>query len=222
VEQAVRLNISVRSHSDTRLRKLDAEDGEFDCIILASAGLKRINLDHRITTRLNPIEFPYAVGQGALGIEIREGDERISKLVHAVEKNSSRWPCLAERNMLRTLQGGCSSPVGVWSFLYENDAHDQDGQVTKTTMLRLHGRVIHPSGEYDVSCSETAQVGNDHEAEALGKKVADKLFEAGADKLLAEIRNIERQNFLKRPTLPATLGAVPEQAGLEAANPTVA
>lgn len=119
--------------------------------------------------------------------------------------------------MLRTLQGGCSSPVGVWSFVYEKDVEDEEGQVTTKTMLRLHGRVIHPDGSQDVSCSDSAEVANDHDAEALGINVAQKLFAAGADKLLSEIRNIERQNFLKRPTNgAATLGAVPEAAGQEA------
>lgn len=120
--------------------------------------------------------------------------------------------------MLRTLQGGCSSPVGVYSSVEESESKDEQGQVTKKMMLRLDGRVIHPSGEYDIACSHKAEVTNDYEAEALGKKVAEMLFDAGADKLLAEIRNIERQNFLKRPmTQPATLGALPEPAGQETA-----
>jgi len=100
----------------------------------------------------------------------------------------------------------------------ESESKDEQGQVTKKMMLRLDGRVIHPSGEYDIACSHKAEVTNDYEAEALGKKVAEMLFDAGADKLLAEIRNIERQNFLKRPmTQPATLGALPEPAGQETA-----
>lgn len=110
--------------------------------------------------------------------------------------------------------------MGVWSFVYEKEAQEAGGEVVKTTMLRLHGRVIHPGGEYEVSSSHAAEVKNDEDAEALGKKVAEKLFEAGADKLLDEIRDIERRSFLKRPTA-ATLGAVPEAAGREAAAPTV-
>lgn len=175
---------------DTRLRKLDAEDSPFSCIILATAGLNRINLQHRITTHLQPSEFPYAVGQGALGVEMRTGDERIMKLLDPIEHKNSKWMCLSERAMLRKLQGGCSSPVGVNTTMEETPV-EVDGKVVRVDKrIKLQGRVVHPHGTSQVITEASAIVSSESEAEALGAEVAQKLFDTGARELLAEIRQI--------------------------------
>lgn len=154
-----------------------------------------MSLHNRITSRLSPINFPYAVGQGALAIEVREHDENMLKLLKPIEKVASRWPCLAERSLLRTLQGGCSSPIGVWTFLYNKEVYDAQGNQQQTTRLRIHGRVIHPSGERDISCSACQTITSDADAEALGVTLAKKLFAAGADTLLGEIKQIEKDKL---------------------------
>ncbi|KAL8812199.1 MAG: hypothetical protein Q9223_001220 [Gallowayella weberi] len=122
----------VRGNIGTRLRKLDDPALGFDCIILAAAGLQRLGLSDRISEWLNPgggddeagareagKSMLHAVGQGAVGLEVREGDEWVNGLLEgrdgqrgAVVKRVS-WECQAERSLLRTLEGGCSVPVGV-------------------------------------------------------------------------------------------------------------
>jgi len=190
-----------RGNIDTRLKKLDADDSPFTCILLATAGLVRINRQDRITTRLDPLQFPYAVGQGALGIELRAGDERIQKLVSAIEHKPSRWRCLAERAMLRRLQGGCSSPIGVACFYNSTLSPDQYRGETASgnNALHLTGTIIHPDGSSHYTTSSTKDVHDDTEAEALGIEVAEKLLASGADTILNQIWESFSGGFRKMP-----------------------
>ncbi|KAK4998106.1 porphobilinogen deaminase [Elasticomyces elasticus] len=105
----------VRGNLGTRLAKLDNPDSEYAALILAAAGLKRLGMEQRITAYLtkNDGGMLYAVGQGALGIEIRQGDARIKTLLSKVGCEKTTRACLAERSLLRTLEGGCSVPIGV-------------------------------------------------------------------------------------------------------------
>ncbi|KAL8749089.1 MAG: hypothetical protein Q9199_007902, partial [Rusavskia elegans] len=118
----------VRGNIGTRLRKLDDPAYGFDCIILAATGLQRLGLGERISEWLDPGPeeeeegkgaMLYAVGQGGIGLEIREGDEWVQGLLEGREGqrgvvvNRVSWECQAERSLLRTLEGGCSVPVGV-------------------------------------------------------------------------------------------------------------
>jgi len=148
-------------------------------------------MQHRITALLPPAHFPYAVGQGSLGIEIRTGDDRIQKLLGAIEDKPSRWRCMAERALLRHLQGGCSSPIGVACF-YEPDTAES------SKLLRLTGTVIHPQGENHITASTASHVASDVEADALGIDVAEKLLSNGANHILDEIRGVGSKN-LTRP-----------------------
>lgn len=177
-------------HRDTRLRKLDAEDSPFTCILLATAGMNRMHMQRRITALMPPAQFPYAVGQGSLGIEIRTGDDKIRKLLGAIEDKPSRWRCMAERSLLRYLQGGCSSPIGVACF-YEPDMPES----SKT--LRLTGTVIHPQGDNHITASATSHVACDAEADALGIDVAEKLLANGANHILDQIRGVGSKNLSK-------------------------
>ncbi|KAF2147871.1 porphobilinogen deaminase [Myriangium duriaei CBS 260.36] len=104
-----------RGNVGTRLGKLDAKDGPFSALILAAAGLERLGVQSRITQRLSWADggVMHAVGQGALGIEIREDDERLRKVLGEVLDEKSFRAALAERSLLRTLEGGCSVPIGV-------------------------------------------------------------------------------------------------------------
>ncbi|NQV10319.1 MAG: hydroxymethylbilane synthase [Cyanobacteria bacterium] len=101
----------VRGNVITRLEKLDA--GQYDCLILAAAGLGRLGLTARIHERIDPSISLHAVGQGALGIECRHGDERVIGQLKALEHTPSSRRCLAERAFLRQLEGGCQVPIGV-------------------------------------------------------------------------------------------------------------
>ena len=167
---------------DTRLAKLDAPDSPFSCILLATAGLTRLGLGHRITQQLDPTVFPWAVGQGALGIEVKADREDIAQLVGAVDHKPSRWRCLAERAMLRSLQGGCSSPIGAYSS-FEPLMEDADRE---GGTIRLQATVLDVDGTTGVSAGDSGTVCSDKEAEQLGISVARMLLEKGAQNLLSK------------------------------------
>lgn len=105
----------VRGNIGTRLAKLDNPESEYAAIILAVAGLKRLGMGDRISTYLSKHNggMLHAVGQGALGVEIRKGDEKIKELLSKVGCERTTRACLAERSLMRTLEGGCSVPIGV-------------------------------------------------------------------------------------------------------------
>lgn len=159
----------VRGNLNTRLAKLDA--GEYDALILAAAGLQRLDMSDRIDQILPKEISLHAVGQGALGIECRAGDEEIISLLKAIEHNSTRDRCLAERAFLRDLEGGCQVPIGVNSEL--------DGD-----RLTLTGIVASVDGQRIVKDTVT---GSTEDPESIGTELADKLREQGAQEILNEI-----------------------------------
>uniref|UniRef100_A0ABI7ZRP0 hydroxymethylbilane synthase n=1 Tax=Felis catus TaxID=9685 RepID=A0ABI7ZRP0_FELCA len=115
---------SIRGNLNTRLRKLD-EFQEFSAIILAAAGLQRMGWQHRVGQILHPEECMYAVGQGALGVEVRAKDQDILDLVGVLHDPETLLRCIAERAFLRHLEGGCSVPVAVHTAM-------KDGQLYLT------------------------------------------------------------------------------------------
>ncbi|EGX97210.1 porphobilinogen deaminase [Cordyceps militaris CM01] len=163
-----------RGNVDTRLAKLDAPSSPFACILLATAGLARLGLKDRITQRLDPRIFPPAVGQGALGIEVSTDREDTVHLVRHADHKPSRWRCMAERAMLRSLQGGCSSPIGASS----------SWDPTTDNRLRLQATVLDIEGTTSIFAEAEGIVQDDEAAEQLGVAVADILFEKGAHQLL--------------------------------------
>jgi hydroxymethylbilane synthase len=168
--------VEVRGNLNTRLRKLDDDEGQYDCLILAAAGLKRIDLGHRITQYLSAEEgVLYAPGQGALGLEIRDGDERMLDFLSVLSHRSTTLACLAERSLLKTLQGGCSAPVGVETSWDGDD-------------LILASSVISPDGKDMVEARRSGVVKTQDEAMRLGNELAEHLLSIGADKILRELR----------------------------------
>ena len=179
--------VDVRGNLNTRLRKLDAStqtgkgsEGEgvqkYDCLILAAAGLKRIDLGHRISQYLSAEDgVLYAPGQGALGLEIRAGDERMREFLSVLADGSTTLACGAERSLLKTLQGGCSAPVGVETS-WEGER------------LVLRSSIISTDGRECVESSKEGVVGSYEEAEALGRELAEELLELGAEGILKGIR----------------------------------
>lgn len=177
---------------DTRLAKLDAPSSRFSCILLATAGLLRLGLGHRITHRLDASIFPYAVGQGALGLEVSTDRPDILELVRHVDHKPSRWRGMAERAMLRSLQGGCSSPIGVQSSLEplekeengltEDSQRGRDGSSGGNLCLRA--MVLHIEGTSEIVAEDVATVRCDEEAEQLGVSVANMLLAKGARSLM--------------------------------------
>ncbi len=172
--------IDLRGNIDTRLKKLDAEDSPYDCIVLAAAGLKRLDFTDRIAQYLESSTegggILHAVGQGALGIEIREGDARIQALVQAVADGPSMLACLAERALMRTLEGGCSVPIGV-------ETHWEDAG----KKLRLRATVVSLDGSHGIDAEQAVEVTTAADATEFGKRVAQELVEKGAQEILDAI-----------------------------------
>ena len=159
----------IRGNVITRIEKLDS--GEFDCIILAAAGLKRLGFESRIH-QIIPNEISlHAVGQGALGIECKSDDKKVLEIITILEDKPTSKRCLAERSFLRELEGGCQVPIGVNSRI-DNDK------------IYLTGMVASIDGERLI---KDQSIGNINDPEEVGKKLAEKLKLQGADKILREI-----------------------------------
>ena len=161
----------LRGNVNTRLGKLDA--GEYDAIILASAGLIRLEMGHRITDKINSTLSLPAGGQGAVGIECRSDDLDIQALLAPLHHKDSASCVLAERAVNRHLQGGCQVPIACFAEL------DASG-----TSLALRGLV----GSIDGTQILRADIqGHRDNAEQLGVQLAEQLLAAGAGEILAEV-----------------------------------
>lgn len=159
----------IRGNVDTRLRKLD--EGAFDAIILAGAGLIRLGLEGRAHEWLERTSWLPAPGQGALAIVTRSDDAETRQLVGALNDAASAAAVSAERACLEALGGGCQVPIGALGVPYD-------------TKLRLWGLVASPDGSRVVRGDLTGSL---TEPEALGHALADVLRERGAGAILAEL-----------------------------------
>ncbi|KAL5518502.1 HEM3_3 [Sanghuangporus vaninii] len=157
------------------MAKLDAPDGPYSALILAKAGLVRLGMGGRITTDVSSPTLYHAVGQGALAVEIRAGDEEVQALCKALNHPPTERCCRAERAMLKVLEGGCSVPVG---------AHTQ---ILTDGKLRITGTVTALDGLRHVEHTLEEAVSSAREAEAVGGKLAKILIETGARETLDEI-----------------------------------
>jgi hydroxymethylbilane synthase len=178
------------THSDTRLKKLDAEDGPFDALILASAGLLRTNQDARITSYLSSPVMLHATGQGAIGIEVRSNDARMKELVGRLNHVATEWRTSCERSLLRTLEGGCSVPVGVETRYLSSGC-------PAFKKLELRAVIVSLDGQTAVEHCESRNVKNIKEVEQLGQDVAQILIEGGGKTILEELGRIVAQKNVK-------------------------
>ncbi len=160
----------LRGNVNTRLRKLD--EGEYDAIILASAGLLRLEFGERIRHRMPPEESLPAGGQGAVGIELRNEDHEALAMLRTLHCETTAARVTAERALNRRLEGGCQVPIACYAeFNAEGD-------------LWLRGLVGQPDGRRVLRAEATAAVAD---AEALGVGVAEALLAQGAAEILAEV-----------------------------------
>jgi len=164
----------VRGNVETRLRK--RRESGAAALVLARAGLVRLDLADEIACRLDPTEFLPACGQGALGIEIREGDSRVAGIVQRIEVAADRYATTAERAMLAELGGGCQAPVGAFGRFAE------DGQT-----MTLTGMVADPDGRRLIRREQAGSVTGDAEADALGRALAREIIQAGGREILDAI-----------------------------------
>ena len=166
--------LDIRGNVDTRLSKLD--DGQYDAIILAQAGLIRLELADRIRQTLEPPQVLPAIGQGALGLEIRSDDEPTQQAVNALNDAETYAAVVAERAMLAALRGGCLAPVGGWGRV-EGDSVVLDGVV-----MQANGETrLHATGSD--SCDNAGD---------LGVHIAEQLLAQGAAELINAAREGER------------------------------
>jgi hydroxymethylbilane synthase len=159
----------LRGNVNTRLAKLD--EGQYDAIILAAAGLIRLGFEDRIRSRITPEQSLPAGGQGAVGIELRADDEQTRELIQVLHHAKTAAEVSAERSLNETLNGGCQVPIAAFC-LTEGDSlwlRGLVGSVDGTTLLRAEGR---------------AAV---QDAVALGRQVAHSLIEQGAAAILEEV-----------------------------------
>ena len=196
----------VRGNVETRLKKLD--DGEFDAMILASAGLNRLGFGSRIRHFLERPDFLPAVGQGALGLETRADDADTIARVAPLADEATFLSVLAERSLLATLQGGCLVPIGALGALSDSTQTAQSPQSAKTSetaqpnverrqTLRLDAQILSFDGKtafqtvatqtFDAALSDAEK---QEIAEKLGRDAAQTLLDEGASDLVAEIRRI--------------------------------
>lgn len=162
--------VDVRGNVPTRVQKF--LDSSWDGMILAAAGLERLEMEEYISSYIEPTEMIPAVGQGALGIEINSNSKDVLDIVKGLHDESTYYETLAERSLLRTLEGGCQVPVGAYATI-------SNGVLTLTAYV----------GALDGSSSVRESInGAKENAEVLGISLAEKLCAGGAEKILNEIR----------------------------------
>lgn len=165
----------LRGNVDTRVEKM--RDGEYDAVVLAVAGLKRLGLLAGGTLGegegpfLEPPGWLPAPGQGALGVEGRAGDEETRGLMARLERPELRAAVDAERSLLAALQGGCLVPIGAWARVEEG-------------RLRMDAAILSPDGERELRASGA---GEPEAPAALGRRLAGELVDAGAREILDEL-----------------------------------
>jgi hydroxymethylbilane synthase len=161
--------VPLRGNVDTRLRKLEKRD--LQAIILATAGMRRLGLESHITQFIPSEQVLPAIGQGALGLEVRCDDERTMNLLEFLNHEETAVTVSAERAFLKELEGGCQVPVAAFCRLIDNQLH-------------LEGMVAELDGSKII---RDKVMGEKAKAEQIGVTLARKLIDAGANKILASI-----------------------------------
>lgn len=175
--KAIRDNLEyldLRGNLDTRIKKL--QEGKYDAIVVAYAGVKRLNMEHLISEEFDPKEFLPAVGQGAMAIELRENDKYTEEIISKLNDIETFLCTTCERSFLETLQGGCQVPIGAYSEII-------DSKITLYGMIAsLDGkRIIKDKIESNLEISTSKEI---------GIKLAHRLLQNGGQEILREI-NIE-------------------------------
>ncbi|GIJ29335.1 porphobilinogen deaminase [Micromonospora qiuiae] len=164
--------VPIRGNVDRRLARVLGPEADLDAIVLARAGLARLERTELITETLDPMLMLPAPAQGALAVECRADDPDMVEQLAMLDHAPSRAAVIAERAMLATLEAGCSAPVAAYAELAEGDAGEE---------IYLRGAVISPDGTHDIRLSRT---GTPADAAEIGKALAAELLDLGADSIL--------------------------------------
>lgn len=167
----------IRGNLDTRLKKLESEN--FDALVLAAAGMKRLNLEHKITEYLDPGIMLPAIGQGALCIEIRKDDSTVGPLVTSLDHASTRAVVAGERAFLKRLEGGCQVPIAGHGRISEKQ-------------FALTGLVAEVDGTRVIKGEKSGPLDS---AEAIGIELAEELLAGGADKILEKLKSMAPEGY---------------------------
>jgi len=165
---------SIRGNLDTRLRKLD--EGRYDVIVLASAGLRRLGWADRITEVLEPDVMCPAVGQGALAVETRDDGGEAQKIAGRLDHPSTRIAVTAERAVLAALGGGCQVPIGAYATVHD-------------AQLSLRAIIVSPDGGEVIRRESGGAAG---EAAGIGRALGEELLGAGGAKILEAVYGAEQ------------------------------
>ncbi|XP_064490912.1 porphobilinogen deaminase isoform X3 [Pseudopipra pipra] len=192
----------IRGNLNTRLKKLDEKE-DFSAIILAAAGLKRMGWEDRIGQLLGPEDCLYAVGQGALAVEVRAKDQEILNMVSALHDTDTVLCCIAERAFMKRLEGGCSVPVAVSTLLkdgqlyltgavYSLDGSDSLKETMQTSVNYPHQNEDGPNDDVQHVGITAKSVPNQAQeaAENLGVELANLLLSKGAKHILSVARQL--------------------------------
>ena len=162
--------VLLRGNVPTRIKK--CLEGQYDAIILAAAGVKRLGLTHHIRDYFATDELLPAVGQGVLAIECRQENQTLLNLLKPLNHQATYLTSLAERSMNEALEGGCQVPIAGYATCYQ-------------AALSLKGRVLSPDGKICLEASGEISTITAEKAMQLGKEIAAKLIDKGADKIIA-------------------------------------
>jgi porphobilinogen deaminase len=162
--------VDIRGNVNTRLNKMD--NGYCDAMIMAAAGLQRLNLDERITEIIDPENIIPAVSQGIIAIETRSDDERIAAVMNGINHQPTMQVAIAERAFLKAMDGGCQVPIGCYSEVSGDE-------------IVFTGFVSDLKGEKTIRLSKKGQL---NDARAIALEISDQMAEQGAKEILDEIR----------------------------------
>ncbi len=171
----------IRGNVDTRLRRVD--DGGFDAVVVAAAGLRRLGRASEIAEMLDPVRFTPAVGQGILAVQIRAHDERAAKLVRPLDDPDTRACALAERAVARAVAAGCQTPLGAYARI-------ADGRIELSACL---------AGDSDIGLARAQGSGAVQDAEAIGARVGAALLEQSGTHVTSSLPLAGRVILVTRP-----------------------
>jgi len=162
---------SIRGNVPTRIRKVD--EGQYDAVILARAGIERLGLSNCISIVFEPAEFIPAPAQGALAVQTRQDDKEICDIVSKIDDEKARITSLAERQILTTTQCGCHAPVGAFAQIKNNE-------------IEITAFIADQTGEQFVSKRNSGPVGN---YESIAENLANDLLDTGGTEILEKLKN---------------------------------